>query len=53
MDVNQYLEIFIEESQEHLQNLNQSLLGLETNPKDMQMINWLSTISKALRILNL
>lgn len=39
MDVNQYLEIFIEESQEHLQNLNQSLLGLETNPKDMQILN--------------
>ena len=29
MDMSQYLEIFIEESKEHLQSLNQSLLQLE------------------------
>ena len=39
MDMNQYMEIFIEESQEHLQNLNQCLLSLETNPKDSKIIN--------------
>ncbi len=39
MDMNQYMEIFIEEAQEHLQNLNQCLLSLETNPKDAKIIN--------------
>ena len=39
MDVNQYLEIFIEEAQEHLQNLNQNLLGLEVNPNDSNLLN--------------
>ena len=39
MDMNQYMEIFIEESQEHLQNLNKCLLSLETNPKDNKIIN--------------
>ena len=39
MDMNQYMEIFIEEASEHLQNLNQCLLSLETNPKDSKIIN--------------
>ncbi|MGI6778778.1 MAG: chemotaxis protein CheW [Acetivibrionales bacterium] len=39
MDMNQYLEIFIEESREHLQHLNQSLLQLEKNPQDEAMLN--------------
>lgn len=39
MDMNQYMEIFIEEATEHLQNLNQCLLALETNPKDSKIIN--------------
>ena len=39
MDLSQYLEIFFEESKEHLQNLNQSLLQLEQNPKDDAMLN--------------
>ena len=49
MDMNQYLEIFIEESQEHLQNLNQSLLGLETNPKDMQILNEIFRVAHTLK----
>lgn len=39
MDMNQYLEIFIDESKEHLQGLNQSLLQLEQNPQDTAMLN--------------
>lgn len=39
MDMNQYLEIFIDESKEHLQGLNQSLLQLEQNPQDSAMLN--------------
>ena len=33
MDMNQYLEIFIEESKEHLQMCSEQLLELEKNPE--------------------
>lgn len=49
MDMNQYLEIFIEESQEHLQGLNQSLLGLESNPKDMKILNEIFRVAHTLK----
>ncbi len=49
MDMNQYLEIFIEESQEHLQSLNQSLLGLETNPKDSKILNEIFRVAHTLK----
>lgn len=49
MDMNQYLEIFIEESQEHLQGLNQSLLGLEINPKDMKILNEIFRVAHTLK----
>ncbi len=39
MDVSQYLEIFIDESSEHLQNLNTQILNLESEPEDMNTIN--------------
>ncbi len=39
MDVSQYLEIFIDESSEHLQNLNTQILNLETDPEDTNTIN--------------
>ncbi len=39
MDVSQYLEIFIEETKEHLQNLNQHLLILEREPENEDTIN--------------
>ncbi|SHJ06118.1 chemotaxis protein CheA [Lutispora thermophila] len=39
MDINQYLEIFIEEAQDHLQHLNQNLLELESNPDDNDILN--------------
>ena len=39
MDVSQYLEIFIDESKEHLQNLNTSILELEQEPENMDTIN--------------
>lgn len=49
MDMNQYLEIFIEESQEHLQSLNHSLLGLETNPKDMKRLNEIFRVAHTIK----
>ena len=39
MDVSQYLEIFIDESNEHLQNLNTQILNLEAEPENMDTIN--------------
>lgn len=39
MDVEQYLEIFIEEAKEHLQNLNEQLLVIEAEPENMDTIN--------------
>lgn len=39
MDMSQYLRMFLDESEEHLQTLNQNLLDLENNPNDDQIIN--------------
>lgn len=39
MDMSQYLEMFIEESKEHLQACNQNLLELEKNPSDLRIVN--------------
>lgn len=39
MDVSQYLEIFIDETKEHLQNLNEQLLVLEKEPDNADTIN--------------
>jgi len=35
----QYLEMFIEESKENIQNCNQQLLELEKNPADLNIVN--------------
>lgn len=39
MDVSQYLEIFLDETTEHLQNLNTQILTLEQEPENMDTIN--------------
>lgn len=39
MEMSEYKDIFKAESEEHLQQLNESLLGLEQNPNDMEYIN--------------
>lgn len=39
MDVSQYLEIFLDESKEHLQNLNTQILELEQDSENMDTIN--------------
>ena len=49
MDISQYLEIFIEESQEHLQSLNQSLLGLESNPDDVKLLNEIFRVAHTIK----
>ncbi len=39
MDVSQYLDIFLDESKEHLQNLNTSVLELEQDPENPDTIS--------------
>ena len=39
MDVSQYLEIFLDETREHLQNLSDQLMILEQEPENMDTIN--------------
>ena len=39
MDVSQYLEIFLDETKEHLQSLNTQILNLEHSPEDADTIN--------------
>lgn len=39
MDVSQYLEIFIDETKEHLQSLNTQILNLEQDPENADTIN--------------
>ena len=37
--MNQYMEVFIDESKEHLQACSQKLLELEKSPEDLQIVN--------------
>lgn len=39
MDVSQYLEIFLDETKEHLQNLNTRILELESDPEGADTVN--------------
>jgi len=49
MDMSQYLEIFIDETKEHLQSLNQSLLELEQNPDDTSVLNEIFRVAHTLK----
>ena len=49
MDMSQYLEIFIDETKEHLQSLNQSLLQLEQNSQDTSMLNEIFRVAHTIK----
>lgn len=49
MDMNQYLDIFVEESREHLQQLNVSLLELEKDNKDKSVLNEIFRVAHTLK----
>ena len=49
MDMNQYLDIFIEESREHLQQLNTSLLELEKDNKNKEVLNEVFRVAHTLK----
>ncbi len=39
METNQYMDMFLDESHEHLQSLNEGLLSLEDNAEDLSVLN--------------
>ncbi|MDK2865875.1 MAG: two-component system, chemotaxis family, sensor kinase CheA [Clostridiales bacterium] len=49
MDMSQYLEIFIDESKEHLQTMNEILLVLENNVEDVSHIGEIFRIAHTLK----
>ncbi len=49
MDMNQYLDIFVEESREHLQNLNSSLLELEKDAANKSVLNEIFRVAHTLK----
>lgn len=49
MDVSQYLEIFIEEAKEHLQNLNVSLLEMEKDTSNKELVNEIFRVAHTLK----
>jgi two-component system chemotaxis sensor kinase CheA len=49
MDMNQYLEIFIDESKEHLQEMNQILLELEGKPDNLELLDAIFRIAHTIK----
>ncbi|TDT50631.1 chemotaxis protein CheA [Fonticella tunisiensis] len=49
MDMSQYFDIFLEESHENLQNLNEGILLLEKNPQDKETINSIFRVAHTLK----
>ncbi|WP_432665033.1 chemotaxis protein CheA [Wukongibacter baidiensis] len=49
MDMNQYIDIFIEESKEHLQSMNELLLKLEATTDDLGILNEIFRIAHTLK----
>lgn len=49
MELDQYLGIFIDESKENLQKLNESLLKLETTPEDLEILNDIFRVAHTLK----
>jgi two-component system chemotaxis sensor kinase CheA len=49
MDPNQFLDIFLEESNEHLESLNNCLLELERNPADREVLDEIFRISHTIK----
>lgn len=49
MDMSQYLQIFIEESNEHVQSLNQCLLQIEKDPEDKGVLNEIFRVAHTIK----
>ncbi len=49
MDANQFLDIYLEETNEHLESLNNSLLQLEKSPEDKDVLDEIFRVSHTLK----
>lgn len=49
MDVSQYMGMFLEESMENLQTLNEALLDLEQNPKNKEKLNEIFRVAHTIK----
>ncbi|MCK8058781.1 MULTISPECIES: chemotaxis protein CheA [unclassified Fusibacter] len=49
MDMSQYMEIFIDESKEHLQHMNEILLVLENNFEDVNLLNEIFRVAHTIK----
>lgn len=49
LDFDQYIDIFLDESKDHLQNLNESLLKLEGEPENLEIVNEIFRIAHTLK----
>lgn len=49
MDTSQYMSMFLEESLENLQTLNESLLDLEQNPDDREKVNEIFRVAHTIK----
>ncbi len=49
MDMSQYLDMFLDESNEHLQALNEQILSLEQHPEDEQAIHEIFRVAHTLK----
>lgn len=49
MDTSQYLSMFLEESSDNLQTLNECLLALENEPRDMEKLNEIFRVAHTIK----
>lgn len=49
MDMSQYLDVFLEESKEHLESLNQRLLELEKDPDNIAALNEIFRVAHTMK----
>lgn len=49
MDVSQYMGMFLEESMDNLQNLNEALLDLEQNPNNIDKVNEIFRVAHTIK----
>lgn len=49
LDLNQYIDVFVEEAKEHLQNMNEALLELEKDTSNISLINEIFRVAHTLK----
>lgn len=49
LDLNQYIDVFVEEAKEHLQNMNEALLELEKDTSNTSLINEIFRVAHTLK----